>query len=89
MAKLYPMFANLPAVLSVSSKHPGQFLSKNTFVEILSHPCRVPSTQALAVSSHWLIIARGFGFGNYVVKRKRVASANNVNGTAAGLSPQG
>ncbi|KAM7367289.1 hypothetical protein PAMP_015202 [Pampus punctatissimus] len=75
-------------VMSASSKYLRHLLSKNTFVEILSHPCRVSSTQALAVSSHWLLIVQGLGFGNYVVKRERVASANNVNGTAAGLSLQ-
>lgn len=36
-----------------------------------------------------LLIAQGLGFGNYVVKRMRVASANNVNGKAAGLPVQG
>lgn len=64
-------------------------LSNDTFAEILSHPRRAPSTQALAVGSHWLLIAQGLGFGNYVVKRKGVVSANNVNGTAAGLSLRG
>lgn len=89
MAKLYPIFAILHVLLSALLKHQGQFLCKNTFAEILSHPRRVPSTQAFAVSSHWLLIAQGLGFGNYVVKRKRVVSANNANGTAAGLALQG
>lgn len=68
---------------------PGRLLSWSTVVEILSHPCRIPSTQVLAVSSRQLLIAQGLGFGNYVVKRMRVASANNVNGKAAGLPVQG
>lgn len=59
---------------------PEQLLSKSTFFVELS-------SEALAVSSRWLLIARGLGFGNYVVKWKSVVSANNVNGAAAGRSP--
>ena len=75
-------------ILSQTAKPetPGQFLSRSTVVEIPSHPCCVPSIQVLAVSSRRLLIAQGLGFGNYVVKRIRVASANNVNGEG-GWSP--
>lgn len=60
---------------------PEQLLSKSTFFVELS-------SEALAVSSHRLLIARGLGFGNYVVKRESVVSANNANGAAAGRSPR-
>lgn len=76
------MFTILRALLSASFETPEQFLPKNTFCRALvSSPLLKPSLSAA--------IARGLGFGNYVVKRKRVASANNANGTAAGLSPRG
>lgn len=60
-----------PSCSAVSSvKTPGQLLSANTFAEILSHLCHVPFTQTPVVSSHWLLIAQGLSFGNYVVKCK-------------------
>lgn len=90
MAKVSPDVRHPPRSPVSTLETPGQLLSKNTFVEILSHPCRALSLlKPLAVSSHWLLIAQGLGFGNYVVKRERVAGANNVNGTAAGLSLRG
>lgn len=89
MAKLYPMFTILRALLSAASKHRDSSSLRAPLLRSCLIPAVFAPLEPSLSASRRLLIAQGLGFGNYVVRRRGVLSANNVNGTAPGLSLRG